>query len=64
VTSDSDMPKKEIKATGINWDAGEIFLRERGATTLFAYVAPDFDDPLPEDFLLKPLPVDRANRKR
>src|SRR5690349_7455144 len=44
------------KKGGINWEAGEKFLRERGIDRLFSYVAPDFDDPLPEDFLLKPLP--------
>jgi prevent-host-death family protein len=44
------------KKGGIDWKAGERFLRERGIDKLFSYVAPDFDDPLPEDFLLKPLP--------
>ena len=41
---------------GTNWEAGEKFLRERGVTKLFSYIAPDFDDPLPEDFLITPLP--------
>ncbi len=46
------------KKGGTNWEAGEKFLRERGITKLFSYVAPDFDDPLPEDFLITPLPED------
>lgn len=44
------------KKGGVNWEAGERFLRERGIETLFGDVSPDFDAPLPEDFLLKPLP--------
>jgi len=46
------------KKGGTNWEAGEKFLRERGITKLFSYIAPDFDDPLPEDFLITPLPAD------
>ena len=41
---------------GIDLEAGAKFLREHGVTQFFSYVAEDFDDPLPEDFLLKPLP--------
>jgi prevent-host-death family protein len=41
---------------GLDLEAGQRFLRERGVDTLFSYVAEDFDDPLPEDFLLRPLP--------
>jgi prevent-host-death family protein len=44
---------------GINLEAGRRFLRERGVTSFFNYVSPDFDDPLPEDFLLRPLPPAR-----
>ena len=50
------VPHKKKK--GIDWEAGERFLREHGATEFFSYVAPDFDDPLPEDFLITPLPPD------
>lgn len=46
-------PKKK---GGIDWEAGERWLKERGIEDPFPYVAPDFDDPLPEDFLLRPLP--------
>jgi prevent-host-death family protein len=41
---------------GINLEAGREYLRERGVEKFFSYVAEDFDDPLPEDFLLRPLP--------
>lgn len=41
---------------GLDLEAGEEFLRKHGVTQLFSYVADDFDEPLPEDFLLKPLP--------
>jgi prevent-host-death family protein len=41
---------------GIDLEAGEAFLRKRGIKEVFSYVAEDFDDPLPEDFLLRPLP--------
>jgi prevent-host-death family protein len=44
---------------GINWEAGAAYLRSRGITNPVPYIAPDFDDPLPEDFLLQPLPPDR-----
>ena len=29
------------------------------AKAIIPYIADDFDEPLPEDFLLRPLPVDR-----
>jgi prevent-host-death family protein len=52
------------KKGGINREAGDAYLRKLGATKLFTYVADDFDDPLPEDFLLRPLPKPRARPKR
>ena len=51
------------KKGGIDWEAGERFLREHGVTEFFSYVAPDFDDPLPEDFLITPLPEHNAKPK-
>jgi prevent-host-death family protein len=41
---------------GIDLKAGEEYLRKLGVKQVFSYVAEDFDDPLPEDFLLRPLP--------
>ena len=46
-------PKK-----GLNFEAIEEFKRKRGIDTLVEFIADDFDDPLPEDFLLRPLPPD------
>lgn len=44
------------KKGGIDWEAGQAYLRSIGVTDPFPYIADDFDDPLPEDFLLRPLP--------
>ncbi|MFZ2065463.1 MAG: type II toxin-antitoxin system prevent-host-death family antitoxin [Xanthobacteraceae bacterium] len=37
-------------------EAASEFLKSRGVKEIFPYVADDFDEPLPEDVLLKPLP--------
>lgn len=58
-----DLVPHKKKKGGIDWEAGERFLRERGVDRLFSYIAPDFDEPLPEDFLLKPLPEKPKRRK-
>jgi prevent-host-death family protein len=44
------------KKGGIDLDAIQAHLRARGITNPVPYIADDFDDPLPEDFLLRPLP--------
>jgi antitoxin (DNA-binding transcriptional repressor) of toxin-antitoxin stability system len=44
------------KKGGFNEEAARRFLDARGIKDPFPYVAEDFDDPLPEDFLLRPLP--------
>jgi len=41
---------------GIDMEAGRALLRRRGIKQGTLRVADDFDAPLPEDFLLKPLP--------
>ncbi len=41
---------------GINWEALEAYKRTHGIARFFGDVPADFDDPLPEDFLLRPLP--------
>ncbi len=43
---------------GLRLEAIEDFKRKRGIETLVVFIADDFDDPLPEDFLLRPLPPD------
>jgi len=40
----------------LSLEAGEEFLRQRGVKEIFPFVAGDFDVPLPEDVLLRPLP--------
>lgn len=42
--------------TGLNWAALAEYKKQHGITKLFEYIPDDFDDPLPEDFLLHPLP--------
>ncbi len=44
------------KKAGLDFQALEEFKRGRGIDRIFGHVAEDFDEPLPEDFLLKPLP--------
>lgn len=39
---------------GIDFEAGDAFLRARGIDNPFPYVSDDFDAPLPEDFLIRP----------
>lgn len=44
------------KKGGIDWKAMQAHLRSIGIENAVPYIAEDFDDPLPEDFLLRPLP--------
>ncbi len=44
------------RAKALSLEAGDVFLKRRGVKEVFPYVAEDFDAPMPEDFLLKPLP--------
>jgi prevent-host-death family protein len=44
------------KKGGLDFAAGEAYLRKRGMNQTKLYIAEDFDEPLPEDFLLRPLP--------
>lgn len=41
---------------GFDEAALERFKKERGVDRIVTWISPDFDDPLPEDFLLRPLP--------
>ncbi|WP_409567020.1 type II toxin-antitoxin system Phd/YefM family antitoxin [Methylobacterium sp. J-048] len=43
------------RTRGLDIEAGEAFLRARGITRSQGFIADDFDDPLPEDFLIQPL---------
>lgn len=41
---------------GLDLAAGEAFLRAHGIMRSPGFIVDDFDDPLPEDFLFRPLP--------
>ena len=41
---------------GLRMDALKEFKKKHGIDSFFGPVPEDFDDPLPEDFLLRPLP--------
>ena len=43
---------------GLRLEAIDEFKRKHRIKTIVTYIAADFDDPLPEDFLLRPLPPD------
>jgi prevent-host-death family protein len=43
-------------AGGVDFAAGRAWLRAKGIKNPFPFIADDFDAPLPEDVLLKPLP--------
>ncbi len=44
---------------GLRLEAVDDFKRKYRIKTIVSYIADDFDEPLPEDFLVRPLPVDR-----
>jgi prevent-host-death family protein len=52
------VPRNEplAKTGGLDLEAGQAYLRSIGVTNPVPYIADDFDDPLSEDFLLRPLP--------
>ena len=54
----------EKKRYAIDWDAGEAFLKKLGVDRVASWISPDFDDPLPEDFLITPLPADFDKPKK
>ena len=41
---------------GLRFEAIEAFKRKHRLDRVVEFIAEDFDDPLPEDFLLRPLP--------
>ena len=44
------------KKGGLNFEALAEYKRKHGIDRFFDKIPEDFDDPLPEDFLIKPLP--------
>ena len=59
-TPESVKPKSK---GGLNYEWLEEFKKERGIDRIVTYIDPNFDDPLPEDFLLRPLPDPVARPK-
>jgi len=43
------------RPTGLRLEAIDEFKQKHAIKTIVAYIADDFDEPLPEDFLLRPL---------
>jgi prevent-host-death family protein len=43
-----------LPAKGLRLEAIDEFKRKHGIETIVRYIADDFDNPLPEDFLLRP----------
>jgi len=50
----ADIVPHVLQKGGINFAALDAIKKELGVTHLVSYIAPDFDDPLPEDFLITP----------
>jgi antitoxin (DNA-binding transcriptional repressor) of toxin-antitoxin stability system len=51
-----DLVKHVPKKRGLNWEAVRDYKRQHGIDRFVDYIPADFDEPLPEDFLLQPLP--------
>jgi antitoxin (DNA-binding transcriptional repressor) of toxin-antitoxin stability system len=49
-----EMRPHEQKRGGIDFGALEAIKKELGVERLVTHISPDFDDPLPEDFLITP----------
>ncbi len=52
------------RKTGLRLEAIEEFKKKHGLKKIINYIADDFDDPLPEDFLLRPLPPARRRKPK
>lgn len=48
--------RKKAKKSGFNYEAAEAYLCANGVVRTPGFIPDDFDDPLPEDFLIRPLP--------
>jgi len=46
------------KPKGLRWEAINEFKRKYKLRTIVGPIPEDFDDPLPEDFLIRPLPFE------
>ncbi|MDO9426005.1 MAG: prevent-host-death protein [Methylobacterium sp.] len=51
-----DLVPHRKRMGGLDLAAGEAFLREHGIRRTEGFIPDDFDESLPEDFLIRPLP--------
>ena len=51
----ADIVIHQKKPTGINWEGLREYKRKHGIGRVVEYIPDDFDDPLPEDFLITPI---------
>jgi antitoxin (DNA-binding transcriptional repressor) of toxin-antitoxin stability system len=56
----ADLTVHKKKPKGINWEGLREYKRKHGIGRVVEYIADDFDDPLPEDFLITPFPFDQT----
>ena len=49
-----DLVKHIPKKGGINWAGLAAYKKSKGIDKFVSWISPDFDDPLPEDFLITP----------
>ena len=49
-----DVVKHVSKARGVNWEALRAYKQVHGIGQVVDFIPQDFDDPLPEDFLVTP----------
>jgi prevent-host-death family protein len=52
-----DLVPHNPRKGGLNWDAVAAFKRKHKLKTIVGPIPDDFDAPLPEDFLIRPLPL-------
>ena len=52
----ADVVPHRAKKGGLNWEALAKWKKEHGIDRVVEFIPEDFDDPLPEDFLITPLP--------
>jgi hypothetical protein len=56
VVTDPDLKRvPRRKKGGVDFQALHEYKKERGIDAVVTYIADDFDAPLPEDFLLRPI---------
>lgn len=53
-----DLVPHKPRRGGLRWEAIDEFKRKYKLRTIVGPIPEDFDDPLPEDFLIRPLPYE------